>query len=137
MGIDSTTYSYDDTINTGVLTSAEKVLRNQVIVISDDRFGQGSDKLGKVLLSSYIHTLMECEIYPKAILFLNAGVNIVVEGSNVLEYLRTMEANGVQILSCGACLDYYNLKDKLCVGGVTNMYTIVEIMNGASNTIKI
>ena len=62
---------------------------------------------------------------------------LTTEGSEVIEYLRTLEREGVEILSCGTCLDYYNLKNKLLVGGVSNMYTIVEKMSGVKNTIRI
>ena len=94
-------------------------------------------QLGSVLLKGYFYTLTECNPYPKAILFVNAGIKLTVEESPVLDHIRNLETLGVEILSCGTCLDFYGLKDKLAVGDVTNMYTIVEHMNKASNTIRI
>lgn len=111
--------------------------KDLVILISKDRLGEGSEELGKVLMKGYIYTLTEVKPFPKAILFLNSGVNLVVEGSEVIDHLRTLEANGVEILSCGTCLDYFKVKNKLMVGGVGNMYTIVEKLNNAKNTIKL
>ncbi|SNT00805.1 selenium metabolism protein YedF [Anaerovirgula multivorans] len=111
--------------------------KDLVILISKDRLGEGSEELGKVLMKGYIYTLTEVMPFPKTILFLNGGVNLVVEGSEVIEHLRTLEANGVEILSCGTCLDYFKVKGKLMVGGVSNMYTIVEKLNNAKNTIKL
>ena len=32
---------------------------------------------------------------------------------------------GVEILTCGTCLNFYGLTEKLAVGGVTNMYVII------------
>lgn len=111
--------------------------KDLVILISKDSLGEGSEELGKILMKGYLYTLTEVMPFPKAILFLNSGVNLVVEGSEVLGHLRTLEANGVEILSCGTCLDYFNLKNKLAVGGIGNMYNIVEKLNNANNTIKI
>ena len=109
--------------------------KDLVILITKNYFGEGELELGKILMKSYIYALTEVQPYPKSILFLNSGVNLVVEGADSIEHLRTLEANGVEVLSCGTCLDYYKLKDKLVVGGISNMYTIVEKLNGAKNTI--
>lgn len=111
--------------------------RDLVIVIGKDSMGEGSEELGNVLMKGYFYTLTEAKPYPKAILFINGGVRLTSEGSEVIEHIRKLESEGVEILSCGTCLDYFNLKDKLIVGGVSNMYTIVEKMNDAKNTIRI
>mgnify|MGYP001439145571 CR=1 FL=1 len=65
-------------------------------------------------------------------LFYNGGAKLTVEGSASLEDIRGLEAQGVEIMTCGTCLNYYGLTDKLAVGGVTNMYSIVEKLAGAS-----
>lgn len=109
---------------------------NTVVVISSDRMGEGNDELGKVLMKGFIYAVSQLDKLPKTILFYNGGATIPVEGSVSLEDLNSMEAQGVEILTCGTCLDYYNLKEKLAVGSVTNMYTIVETMNKATNIIK-
>lgn len=111
--------------------------KDLVIFIGKDIMGDGSEELGKILIKGYFYTLTESKPYPKAILFVNSGVNLTTEGSEVLEHIRKLESEGVEILSCGTCLDYFNIKNKLAVGGVTNMYTIVETMNGAKNTINL
>lgn len=108
-----------------------------VILVSKDTLGEGDDKLGAALLKSYMYALSECSDKPSTMLFLNGGVKLTTEGSEVLESLKLLENSGVIILSCGTCLDFYGLKDKLAIGSVTNMYTIVEKMNGAANTIKL
>jgi selenium metabolism protein YedF len=111
--------------------------KNLIILVTNDKMGLGDDKLGSALMKSYMFAMTESDVMPKAMLFLNAGVKLTVEGSDVLESLHTLENAGVEILSCGTCLDFYSLKEKLSVGSVTNMYTIVEKMNNASNTIKL
>lgn len=108
-----------------------------VIIITSDKFGTGDDKLGAALMKSYIYALTESDVKPKSLLFLNSGVKLTTEGSDVIDSLKSLEGAGVEIMSCGTCLDFYDLKEKLEAGTVTNMYTIVEKMNGSSNTIKI
>lgn len=108
-----------------------------VIIITTDKFGTGDDKLGAALMKSYIYALTESDVKPKSLLFLNSGVKLTTEGSDVIDSLKSLEGAGVEIMSCGTCLDFYDLKEKLEAGTVTNMYTIVEKMNGSSNTIKI
>lgn len=111
--------------------------KNIVILVSNDKLGLGDDKLGAALMKSYMYALSESDAKPSTLLFLNGGVKLTVEGSEVMESLKLLENAGVEILSCGTCLDFYGLKDKLAIGGVTNMYTIIEKMNGATNTIKL
>ena len=82
--------------------------------------------MGKLLLKNYLYTLLEMNLLPSSLLFVNKGVNLTTEGSGVIDILKQLEKKGVEILSCGTCLDYYNLKDKLSVGSATNMYEIAE-----------
>lgn len=108
---------------------------NLVVVISSDRMGSGNDALGKVLIKGFIFAVTQLEHLPKTILFYNGGATLTAEGSDSLEDLKHLEEEGVEILTCGTCLNYYNLSDKLQVGSVTNMYTIVEKMAGADKII--
>lgn len=107
-----------------------------VVVVSSDRMGTGNDELGKVLLKGFIFAITQLDILPKTMLFYNGGVTLTTEGTPVLEDLKSLEAQGVDIMSCGTCLDYYGLKDKLVVGSVTNMYNIVETQAKAAKIIK-
>ena len=99
---------------------------NTIVVVRSDRMGCGNDALGKVLIKGFIFALTQLEELPKTILFYNGGAKITAEGSESLEDLKTLEAQGVEIMTCGTCLDYYGLKEKLQVGTVTNMYSIVD-----------
>lgn len=100
--------------------------KNTVVVIRSQYAGQGDDALGRVLMKSFIYTLTESEKLPSAVIFYNGGVHLTTEGSEVIEDLRKLESAGVEILSCGTCLNFYGLESKLLVGSVTNMYEIVE-----------
>ena len=109
---------------------------NTVVVIASDKMGSGNDELGKVLIKGFIYALSQLPKLPSTVIFYNGGATIPVEGSVSLEDLKNLEAQGVQIMTCGTCLDYYNLKDKLAVGSVTNMYAIVETMSNASKILR-
>ena len=136
MGGDYYINIYSQEVVKDVLAQPKK-LKEMTILFGSDCMGEGSEELGKVLMKGFVYTLTEYTPYPKALLFVNSGVKLTTEGSDVIDYLRQLESEGVEILSCGTCLDYYNLKNKLMVGGVTNMYTIVDKMNNAKNTIKL
>ena len=111
--------------------------KNLILMITSDKFGSGDDKLGTALMKSYLYALTENSIKPEKMFFINSGVKLTSEGTDVLESLNTLKSSGVEIFSCGTCLDFYGLKEKLLIGEVTNMYSIVESTNSASNTIKI
>lgn len=108
-----------------------------VIVISNDKLGLGNDELGATLMKSYLYALSESNNLPAELIFINGGVRLTTDCSDSLVNIKTLQEKGVNILSCGACLDFYGLKEKLAVGEISNMYTIVEKMNSSSNTIKL
>ena len=107
-----------------------------VVVLSSNKMGEGDEELGKVLIKGFIYAITQLDKYPKAVLLYNSGVKLSSEGSDSLEDLKVLEKHGVEILSCGTCLNFYNLQDKLQVGKVTNMYSIVEELAGATNVIR-
>ena len=130
--------SKDPTTKSFITSQAlkEQGVRNTVVVLSSNRMGQGDDKLGKVLMKGFIYALTEVDELPSTILLYNSGVWLSVEGSDALQDLQLLESKGVQVLSCGTCLDYYGLTEKLGVGAVTNMYVIAEIMMEAAHILK-
>jgi selenium metabolism protein YedF len=116
----------------------EKVVNGlQILLISSDAFGRGSDDLGQVLMRSFLHTLNEVSPLPDKIICLNSGVKLVVEGSSVLDDLRALEKKGIRILACGTCLGYYEIKEKIRVGQISNMYDIAESLLGAEKIIEL
>ena len=110
---------------------------NTVIAISKDFMGNGSEELGKLLIKGFIYTSSEYDKLPKTIVFFNSGVKLTTEGSPCLDDLEKLQDNGVEIISCGTCLDYYGLKEKLKVGEISNMYTIYETLFNAGKVINI
>lgn len=109
---------------------------NTVVVLSSNKMGEGSEELGEILMKGFIFALTELEELPNTILLYNSGVKLSTEGSNSIENLKTLQAQGVEILNCGTCLNYYELTDKLEVGEITNMYFILEKMSQADKIIR-
>lgn len=109
---------------------------NTVIVISSQFMGSGDPELGKILMKGFIYTLSEMDFLPKTILLYNEGVKLAIEGSESLNDLLVLETRGVEILSCGTCLNFYGITEKLKAGTITNMYTIAEKQLRATKVIK-
>ena len=110
--------------------------KGMVAVISSREMGQGDPALGALLMKGFIYALTQQEVLPEAVLLYNGGAFLSCEGSDNLEDLKTLEAQGVEILTCGTCLNHYGLGDKLRAGSVTNMYEIAERMTGAALLIR-
>ena len=110
--------------------------RGSVVVLSSDKMGSGDDKLGTALMKAFLFALTNVDPIPETIIAYNRGVFLTTEGSEVLEDLKNLEAAGTKIISCGTCLNYYGLTEKLAVGSVSNMYDIVELQNGAARIIR-
>ncbi|MCX8118747.1 MAG: sulfurtransferase-like selenium metabolism protein YedF [Desulfobacterota bacterium] len=113
-------------------SKAEKV----VIYMNSNLLGVGDETLGSTLIRSFFHVLAEMDPVPSAIIFINSGVRLTTEGSEVLEDLKNLSQKGVSLLSCGTCLDYYGLKEKLKVGVVSNMYDIARTLFEADRLIR-
>lgn len=107
-----------------------------VIFCGSDQMGQGDEEFGQILLKNFLATLLELDPLPDCILFVNSGVRLVCTGSEALEALNQLACRGVDIASCGLCLEYYHLKDQLKVGRVTNMLEIAEAQMQAGQLIK-
>ena len=111
-------------------------MRKDVVVLSSNMMGNGKEELGKALMKAFIFALTKQDTYPETILLYNSGAYLSCEGSDSLEDLKFLEAQGVKIATCGTCLNFYGLTESLAVGSVTNMYDIVETMGNASKIIK-
>ena len=113
------------------------VEERQTILIKTSFLGVGDDSLGSTLMKGFIFTLTQSKPLPKKVMFLNSGVKLTTENEETVKNLQILEKEGTEIVSCGTCLDFYNLKDKLKVGSVGNMYDIVDSLNQSSNKLTI
>jgi len=110
--------------------------KSKVVVILSDVMGEERE-LGHILMRAFLSTLKEATVRPQKLIFINRGVFLTTEGSPVVETLRELENMGVEIYSCGTCLDYFNLKEKLKVGKITNMYDTVEDLLNSDSVVRI
>ena len=117
----------DEMLFCNIKNSGEKV-----VVIKSEFMGEGDSELGKVLIKGFIYALSQQDELPQTMLFYNGGAKITSEGSETIEDLKALEEKGVKIFTCGTCLNYYGLTEKLCVGEATNMYEITKKMMEAS-----
>ncbi len=102
--------------------------KKYVVVIKSQKMGEGSDELGLMLMRGFVNALVEADIKPTHIVLYNGGVNLVAEGSDTADSLKKLEDGGISVLVCGTCVDYYELKGKIKVGMVSNMYQITNVL---------
>lgn len=107
----------------------ENTEKEIVVFIRSDTVGRGDDELGTILMRSFIPTLLEIDERPKKIVFMNSGVKLTAEGSPVLEHLQALEREGVVLLVCGTCLDFFGLKGKVKVGSISNMFELTTTLS--------
>ena len=110
---------------------------NIVVVIDSDEMGKGDEELGKILVKGFIYSLTEMETLPKTVILYNKGVLLATVNENTIEDLKKLESMGVEVISCGTCANYYHVQDKLQVGSLTNMYTIVDRQFKATKLIRV
>ena len=97
--------------------------------------GAGPAELGQILVQGCINTIKEVAPAPTALVFYNSGVKLTVDTSPVLQSLRELESSGVKILVCGTCANYFQIKDQVGVGIISNMYAILEALSQAGHVI--
>lgn len=105
------------------------------IVIKSTEMGTGDEALTQNLMNAFIHSLTETDKKPKNIIFYAEGVKLTAKGSEALDDLKELDKAGVNILSCGICVDYFELTEKLAVGGNTTMGEVVDILASSDNVV--
>ncbi len=115
----------------------KKSITNSGYVITTDKLGKGSEDLGKILMKGFLYTISETNPYPDFLVFLNSGVKLTTSGSDSLGDLKKLSDAGVKIVSCGTCLDFFEIKSNLEVGAISNMYDIVETITEADKVITV
>ncbi len=130
-------YKNEESSSGDEVKTGQPVNDDFTIAIGSRYFGDGDDVLGEILMKSFIYTVTETEPLPKTIVFYNSGVYLTVKDSPVLDDIKVLAENGVEIISCGTCLDFFGLKEELAVGEISNMYTIYEAIKNAGRNMVI
>ncbi len=105
-------------------------MAQKVLIIQGEGLGRGDEKLGSLLMANFLRLLGDRQVKPKSIIFWNAGVHLLCEGSPVLEYLKTLEEQGVELVACTTCLEYFGLREQLVAGKPTTMMKSISAMMG-------
>lgn len=111
--------------------------QDTLLVLSSDQMGRGEEELGQTLIKNFLYALTESDSLPQKIVLYNTGVKLACEGHDAAESLKKLAELGVEIFSCGLCLNYFGLSDKLQVGSVTNMYAIIQMKMAAAKVIQL
>ena len=119
-----------------IVCHTDIIRKGMTVVLSADVMGSGDERLGKNLMKAFVFALTKQDNLPQTVLCYNKGAFLSCEDADTLADLKVLEAEGVNILTCGTCLDFYGIKDKLAVGTVTNMYEIVEKMEQSKTIIR-
>ncbi len=110
------------------LNMPDESISGSVVLINKQNFGSGDDELGAILMKGFIFALTEVDVPPSAICFVNGGIHFACKNSSVLGDLLTLKEKGVELLVCGACLNFYEKAEELEVGEVCNMFTIANLL---------
>ena len=113
-----------------------KLKENEVLLFTSDKLGEGEKELGEILMKSFIHVLSENTEIPDTVIFYNSGVKLTANDSPSYENLKILENNGAELLICGTCADYYDIKEKISVGKISNMRVIVQKLQEAKKILK-
>jgi selenium metabolism protein YedF len=105
------------------------------ICFTGDQMGQGPEELGKILIQGCINTIKELAPLPAAIVFYNSAVKLAADDSPVLDALQELGKLQIKILVCGTCANFFQIKEKIRVGIISNMYDILETLSQAEHVI--
>jgi len=105
-------------------------MKPKTFLIQSEGLGRGDEQLGSLLMASFLRLLGESQDKPGSLIFWNAGVRLMCQGSQVLEHLKRLEEQGVELLACTTCLEYFELMDKLAAGKPTTMMKSIQSMMG-------
>lgn len=108
-----------------------------VVLVTSDALGQGADALGERLMAAFFHTLLEVAPLPTAVVLMNAGVRLAIDGARTVDDLRELAARGVDVMACGTCLGYFELTERLAAGRITNMYDIAQVLMDAGKVVHV
>jgi len=117
-------------------TQTDQKAKKVVVYINSQLLGDGDEALGSFLMKAFLKTLLDLETQPSRLILVNSGVQLTSEDSKVLETLQLLSEKGVEIVSCGTCIDFYELKGKVRVGVISNMYDIIQSMLEADRVIR-
>jgi len=107
-----------------------------VVFVGSRSMGRGDEDLGTRLMRGFLRTWIDVEPKPWRMIFINSGVELTTVDDEAAEAVSMLEQKGVEILSCGTCLQHFGLEEKLKVGRATNMFEVIETLNSAAKVVS-
>ena len=102
--------------------------RGKVIFLNEEQCGSGP--IGKSLLAKFLGAALSLDEKPVKVIFVNNAVLITTNrGHECFEAIKKLNEAGAEILSCGSCLEGYELVDKLAIGEISNAYEIMDVLS--------
>lgn len=115
--------------------SESETTKNIVLYIGSSAIGNGDCVLGEKLMNAFIQNIKNMDTLPKSIICVNTGVYLTTLNADTIAELKNLE--NIEILSCGTCLEYFELTDKLQVGEITDAYTVMKKLFEADKVIRL
>ena len=107
-----------------------------IVLLNSATMGKGNDELGKILMKGFLSTLLELKATPTEIICYNSAVTLALKSSDTAATLQQISERGIKITLCGTCVDFYNLRDDLAVGQISNMLYIAERLSSGVRIIQ-
>jgi selenium metabolism protein YedF len=117
-------------------TPGSNGVSGRTVLITDTRIGSEEEELGRLLMKGYLYTLTQLEELPASVIFMNSGIRLCLKDSENLDDLQLLEKNSVEILVCGTCLEFLNVREELAVGTISNMYEITSKLHGPEGVVS-
>ena len=103
-------------------------MNRTMVVVTSEGMGRGDEDLGRRLMLKFLAQIAAQPDKPGVIAFYNAAVRLLVAGSPVVEVLRALDRDGVDLIACGTCVEHFGIRDQLAVGRISDMREIVSSM---------
>jgi selenium metabolism protein YedF len=115
----------------------EERFLDKTLFLKSDTVGEG--ELGAKLVVGFLKSTLELPKLPKRIVCVNTAVYLTTadEEAPITQILKQLEAKGVEIYSCGVCLEFYGVDKALKVGKIGNAYGTVEMLFGGEGTVTL
>jgi len=114
---------------------SEKAGSRYVVVARDSKMGEGDDELGELLIRGYFNALKGMDNLPTHIIMYNSGVKLALNNTDTAAALAELEDKGVSVIICGTCVDYFEIKEKIGAGRISNMYQIANFVANAGHVV--
>lgn len=107
----------------------------RTVIIKSDVMGVDPPELGAKMIGSFLRKLCVADRKPSSLLFYGTGVKLLTEGSSVLDALEILRDSGVDLIACGTCVGYFEIKDKLKLGRVSNMIELISLLSKSDHVV--